>query len=148
MLCSIVVATRPGILVVVSIVMTTIYGGCPIFLYLKTLLSPCLSRTFRGLSRPKENPQKLHLTTIKAYMKTHIILPFRRPFRRAFADLSRPQKSTDFASHMFWLYININKGFRTAPICDAYELKSECLVSPLITPIVVSYTTPTYTPFK
>ena len=67
-------------------------GGCPIFLYLKTTLSPCLSRTFRGLSRPKENPRKLHLTTIKASMLTHIILPF----RRAFADLSRPQKSTDF----------------------------------------------------
>ena len=89
-----------------------IYGGCPIFLYLKTTLSPCLSRTFRGLPRPKENPQKLHLTTItKAYMLTHIILPFRRPFRRAFADLSRPQKSTHFASHMFRLYIKCKQGF-------------------------------------
>ena len=83
------------------------YGGCPIFLYLKTTLSPCLSRTFRGLSRPRENPQKLHLRTIKAYMLTHIILPF----RRAFADLSRPQKSTDFASHMFGLYIKCKQGF-------------------------------------
>ena len=88
-----------------------IYGGCPIFLYLKTTLSPCLSRTFRGLSRPKENPQKLHLTTIKASMLTQIILPFRRPFRRAFAHLSRPQKSTDFASHMFRLYIKCKQGF-------------------------------------
>ena len=79
-------------------------GSCPIFLYLKTTLSPCLSRTFRGLSRPKENPQKLHLTTIIAPMLTHIILPFRRPFRRAFADLSRPQKSIDFASHVPALY--------------------------------------------
>ena len=91
-------------------------GGCPIFLYLKTTLSPCLSRTFRGLSRPKENPQKLHLTTIKASMLTHIILPVRRPFRRAFADLSRPQKSTDFASLMFRLYIQCKQGFRTAPM--------------------------------
>ena len=90
----------------------SIYGGCPIFLYLKTTLSPCLSRAFRGLSRPKENPQKLHLTTItKAYMLTHIILPFRRPFRRAFADLSRPQKSTHFASHMFRLCIKCKQRF-------------------------------------
>ena len=72
---------------------------------------PPSRRAFRGLSRPQENPKKLHLTTIKAYMLTHIILSFRRPFRRAFADLSRPQKSTVLVSHMFRLYINCKQGF-------------------------------------
>ena len=67
-----------------------------------------LSRSFAAQGKPTKTSSD---DDKKAYMKTHIIVPFRRPFRRAFADLSRPQKSTDFASHMFWLYIKHKQGF-------------------------------------
>ena len=73
---------------------------------------PPSRRAFRGPFAAQTKPaKKLHLRTIIAPMLKHIILPFRRRFRRAFADLSRPQKSIDFASHMFRLYIKCRQGF-------------------------------------
>ena len=61
-------------------------------------------------------------------MLAHIILPFRRPFCRAFADLSRPQKSTDFASHMFRLYIRYKQRFRDGPHIGIMEKRMEATI--------------------